>query len=90
MAETALPLGTVPNDFYTSLASVLSWTDTSTSLQYGHTYYFRVYVFNETKATAGGGMIPACYANTIVGVSDVLTVVIPPAPTPTPSVTPTK
>lgn len=56
------------------------------------TYKFKLWAYTEQSlAYSDGGVVPACYVGTFLGISNVVTVTIPAkvAPTPTPSPTPT-
>ncbi len=70
-----LKLGDIPNAYYVDNINALSWTDTE--VQSGQTYYFRAYAFTEASLGATDGVRPACYATTILAISNVVKVVVP-------------
>jgi hypothetical protein len=70
-----LQIGDVPNAYYVDDINVLTWTDTSVSL--GQTYSYRAYAFTEATVGTQGGVQPACYATTILAISNIVTVTIP-------------
>jgi hypothetical protein len=80
-----LPLGSVPGSFYTDNVNQLTGNDWQ-GVEPGHTYYYRVYVFNDNTNAVVDGVAPACNANTIIAYSNVVKVVIPAAPEGSPTV----